>query len=167
MAKKSGNSLKPYTIQDTGVTILIKKVSPLLSGKLRRQYPPPKPPMQEVNYGTKEDPKIKMEPNPAHPDHAQALSDYEAEMSERMQVLLFKRGVVIELTDEMKEEVAELRAFWKEETNEEMEGDDKSIYLANIALGTQEDIEELLNAILRRTQPTEEAINEAKDSFPS
>lgn len=155
--------LVPHVVKDTGITLMIRKVSPLLGAELQRAFPRPQPPLQEVDYG---DGKKVMEPNPANPDYAKAVATYESDLEIKLQSLLIKRGVVIELGEEEKAAVKELRAFWKTEFSKELDKDDKTVYVSFIALGTREDTEELINAIMRRSQPTEAATAEVKANFP-
>lgn len=161
------NELTPYTIKDTGVTILIKHVSPLLVMELRRQFPPPKPPMQTVDLGG----ETKEEPNYAHPDYLQSITDYNKEMENRIRRLLLKRGVVIpEDYTTWKTEIEELRQFWKDEYKKELprldDNDNRVDWIGYIACGTEDDFEELYEHILRRSMPTPEAVEAAKDGFP-
>lgn len=48
---------------------------------IRKKYPPPAPPLNEVDYG---DGIKKMEPNKADPEYEQALRDYRAAYSQKM-----------------------------------------------------------------------------------
>lgn len=155
-------ALKPYTFKDTGREVCIKKVSPLLVMELQKSFPPPKPPLQKVDYG---DGQEHWEANPSHPDYLQAMSDYNFAFQERLQRLMVKRGVSLTWTEEMRTEVAELRDFWKTEFEKELDPDDGMVYVLMICVGSDKDLEELLEAIARRAQPTEGAVNEALNSF--
>lgn len=156
--------LIPYQFQDTGRTILIRKVSPYLVFELSKAFPAPKPIQQEVDYG---DGKKRMEENPAHPDYLEAMRNYNRNFQERLTTLMIKRGVEIELTDEIKAEVAELRAFWREEYKAELDPSDKMVYILNLCVGSDKDLEELIEKITRRSQPTEAVVAEALDGFRS
>lgn len=153
-----------HTFKDTGVIVRIRKVSPLLLLRLREDFPPPKPPMQEVDYG---DGKKKLEPNTAHPEYVAAQETYGLEMEKRLNHLLIKRGVKLDWTPEMKAEVQEVRDLYEEETGRAMNEDDTFVYVSYIAIGTDKDLEELLEAIMRRSGPTEAAAEEAADRFKS
>jgi hypothetical protein len=159
MSKLPGE-LTPYTFKDTGISIKIRKVNPLLVNELDKAFPAPKPPMQEVDYG---DGNKVMEANEAHPDYIQALSDYRNARMDRYKKLLVKRGVECKVDLEA---VEELKKTWKEDYGCDMEGTDKEIYIFYICAGTQEDMDELMDAILKRSQPTKEAVELAKVSFP-
>jgi len=153
-----------YTFKDTGVAVHIRKVSPLLLLRLREDFPPPRPPMQEVDYG---DGKKKMEPNPAHPDYQEAQDTYNVEMEKRLRRLLIRRGVKLDWTPEMKAEVVEVRELYLSETGREMEEDDHVVFVSYVAVGTDKDLEELLEVIMRRSAPTEAAAAEAQERFKS
>jgi hypothetical protein len=159
MSKFPGE-LTPFTFKDTGISVKIRKVSPLLINELYKLYPAPKPPLQEVDYG---DGKKVMEPNEAHPDHVQALADHNVQIYEQMKKLLVKRGVVCEVD---KEAVDELRQFWNEEYGKELEGTDLEVYVFYICAGSDVDIDDLMTVITRRSQPTKEAKELAKITFP-
>jgi hypothetical protein len=142
------------------MTVRIRKVSPLLAVELQKQFPPPRPPKQKVTLDGKE----VWEENPVDPDHLAALQDYNNEQERRLRKLMLKRGVEVEID---KEEVAELREFWKTEYNKELEGDDLEVYVSYIVIGSDGDLEDLMNAILKRSQPTAEDINAATQTFKS
>jgi len=96
------NELIPFTFKDTGKTVLIRKVSPMLVFQLSQDFPPPAPPMVEVTYGEAE--KV-MEPNPADPAFAEALRDYHRDFNLKTQRMMIKRGVSLVFDDDMKAEV--------------------------------------------------------------
>lgn len=154
--------LMPYVVKDTGITLMIKKVSPFLAAEIRRAFPEPRPPAQEVDYG---DGRKVMEENPAHPDHLQALRKYNEEFELKMRKLIIQRGVAVEVTDEIKREVSELREYMKTEQGIDLPADDKMVYVCNIAIGTEEDVADLINAITKRSHPTEAEVALQAQSF--
>lgn len=155
--------LIPFTFQDTGVTVLIRKVSPLLAMELQRVFPPPDPPMNKVDFG---DGESRMEPNEADPAYLKQLQDYNQDFELKIRRMLIKRGVIVEITDTIKAQVQELREFWQEEYGIDFpEADDKLAYIWYIAVGTDQDLKELLQAIMRRSQPTQEAEELARKTF--
>ena len=163
----SQNELHPFTFKDTGITVQIRKVSPLLIMEVQKAMPVPKPPTQEVVYGDPNDPGAKRveEPNEAHPDYLESIDKYNGELEAKVRKFMIERGVVITLSDEQKNEVKELREYWKEEFSAELSGNDKYLYVSYIAIGTDADMEEVMDVIMRRSQPTEAAMAEAKDGF--
>ncbi len=158
--------LKPFAFTDTGITVLIRKVSPMLANELRKTFPPPEPPLQEVEMDGQ---KI-TEPNPAHPEYQRALSQYNQDMEKRMRRLLIKRGVAFpdDVTEkEAIAQVAALREEWRQMYDQELdETDDKVAFVWFIAAGTDKGIEELTAAIMSRSQPTRDEVEAAKASFP-
>lgn len=165
----SQNELTPFTFKDTGITVQIRKVSPLLIMEVQKAMPVPKPPMQEVVYGDPGDPGAKTvkEPNEAHPDYLADIDAYNMELEMKVRKFMIMRGVVIHLSDDQKQDVKELREEWKEEFGVELSGNDKLLYISYIAIGTDSDMEEMMDVIMRRSQPTEAAMSEVKAGFPS
>ena len=144
-----------------GLEVGIKRVSPMLAVELARKFPKPKPPMKQVKYGD----EISLEPNPADPEYLATLEEWQVQQELRTQSMYIRRGVVIELTDAQRKELAELRQFWKDEYGMELDKDDKYAYITYIAMEGGEDIGGLLSAIAGVSRPTEEAIEAAVDSF--
>lgn len=162
MATKT-NALTPHTFKDTGKVVQIRKVSPLLIMQLQKDFPEPVPPMQEVDYG---DGKKVLEPNPAHPDHELALRQYRYDFEQRMRQMMIDRGVVLELSEDDKQEIQDLRDYWQANYGKALPGSDKFIYISYLCIGTDADMDELVTAISRRSQPSHGAVEAAKKSFP-
>jgi hypothetical protein len=104
------------------------------------------------------------EENKADPDYLAAAAAHSKEQEQRLQRLIIKRGVVIELSDTDKAEVAELRADMAE-LGVTLSNNDKEVWLWNIALATPEDYKDLITAIARRSGPTQEAMADARARF--
>ncbi len=155
------NELIPFVFSDTGKRVLLRKLSPLLAQQLRKDFPPPEPPLQEVDFGGEKS----YEPNYSHPDYQYKLKQYEADFNEKSQRLLIKRGVVLTWTDEMRAELDELRKFYRDEYGKELPADDHICYVSYLCPGSDSDLEEMINKLMRRTQPTGEAVAEAQDMF--
>lgn len=151
-----------HTIRGTGTVVAIRKISPLLVREVQRANPPPKPPMQTVDYG---DGEVREEPNPADPAHQEALAAHRALIEEQTMRLVLLRGVVVQMTPAREAAVAELRAFMREEYGHELDPNDRLVYLSYIAIGTGEDLHDLAQAVFRRSQPTEGAVAEAVETF--
>lgn len=151
--------MTPLTLKGSGITVNIKKVSPLLVLQLRRDFPPPRPPMNEVDYG---DGRKVWEENAADPRYLAALQDYENESEQRLRRLIMLRGVDVAVDHEA---VQELRDFWLDEYGGMLPADDKEVYLSYIVVGDDQDLEDLITAVLRRSQPTAETINQAVQTF--
>lgn len=162
MKMSNENELIPFVFKDTGRKVMIRKVSPMLMLNLSRQFPAPTPPKQEVDYG---DGKKVMEENPVHPAYLEAKQQYEIDQNHRVQELLIKRGVAVDMSEAVKE-VQELREFWKSTYGQDLpETDDALVYVMDICAGTQEDIQELIAAVTQRSRATEKQISEAQGMF--
>lgn len=147
----SDNHLTEFEFKSTGVKVYIKPVSPMLLNEARKSIPRPRPPMQEIESadGTK-----RQEPNPSHPSYAEAMREYNECLGTLSQRVMIRRGVVLALTDEQRAELASLRADMAQD-GIRLDDDDKVAYVLNLAVGTPEDITDLVQAITQRGQPTD------------
>lgn len=157
------SNLYDFLCKDSGITIKIRKVSPMLAADIESSIPMPLPPEQEVDYG---EPKgIVNERNLSDPEYLIRLQERSGEIFQKWKRALILLGVVLE-GDAWKKDVKEYRAFIQETTGHPLEEtNDKLVYTLRIAIGTFEDQDDLIHAITRRSQPTAEAIEEAKTSF--
>ena len=159
--KRSGTQVE-YLFRDTGITVKIRKVSPMVSAEVARAMPDPEPPLQEVDYG---EPKGKVfEKNYADPSYQVILAEHKQKIFEKLQRTMILRAVEVEGED-WKEEVAEYRAFMQDAGVEVKEPNDLIVYIMHICVGTKEDLEDLIEAITSRSQPTEKEVDLAKSSF--
>lgn len=152
-----------FTFKDSGIEVQIRRVSPLLALELQKKFPAPRPPRNKV---TDMDGKETWEENYADPDYALTLNKYNADLEERMRRLVIMRGVVHTLTEEQKAQVDELRTFWKETYDEDLKGSDLEVFISYIAIGSDGDLGDLINTIMKRSQPTEGETKEVLNSFP-
>ncbi len=153
--------VETFTSPDSGITLAIRKISPLLRQELIRQNPAPLPPKNEVDYG---DGKKVMEDNLADPAYAAAMVEHERMLVKEMRKLMLERGVECAVD---KQAVDELRQYWRDTYGKELEGSDKLVFVQYIALVTPADVEDVIDMIMRRSQPTEAAIGATKATFPS
>lgn len=147
----------------TGVNIGIRRVSPMLMLDLRRKFPEPLPPLNEVTLG---DDKI-MEANPADPDYVRALQNYNADMEEKYRRMIVRRGVNYVLTEADKVEVENVRKDFFDLTGEDLVGTDLEVFIAYIAIGSENDLELLIKAVTGVSQPTEEKIDDHSSNYKS
>lgn len=152
-----------YTFQDTGITVKLRKISPLLAADVAAAFPEPLPPQQEVDYG---DPVGKvLERNYSDPEYLQEKAGYQKRIFGALQRVMILRAVVVE-GEEWKEEVQEYRSFIEKHTGKPLdEPEDLVVYILRICIGSEEDLADLLTAITRRSQPTQEEVDSAKASF--
>lgn len=166
MAQKNGRTPPPerlydFTFQDTGRTIQIRKVSSLLRAETRRQvaqspgFEEPQPPQSEVDYG---EGKILI-PNPAHPVYQDLRREWNRRVSEeagnRLRGLAVRRGVVCEVDSDA---VAQVRADMATEGIDLSAFDDRYVYVAFVCVGSEDDWQDLLDAVFKRAAPQEAAI---------
>ena len=154
-----------FTFRDTGITVKIRKISPMLATDIGDSIPLPQAPLNEVDYG---EPRGKvMEPNLQDPAYQRALLDRQTKIFKTWRRVMILRAVQVE-GDAWKEEVSEYRQFMQEATGFPLdEPNDLVVYVLRICVGSEEDLGELIEAITRRSQPTREEIEKAKDSFRS
>jgi hypothetical protein len=145
-----------------GRSVKLKTVSPLTLSRVRKQYRPPKPPLNEVDYG---DGSI-MEPNPADPDYIEAMEMYEMELNERMQRLTIKLSVVHTLSDDEKEELAAFREVLASE-GIDVEADDMEAYINHLCISSGDDLRRFLEAVTNTVGPSAEGVQAVKEQFPS
>lgn len=157
------SKIYPHFIKDTERTVYIRKVSPRLTQELLNLHHEPPPPVNTVTYS---DGRTVEEPNRADPQYAETLKAYRMKLIDAVNELLIERGVIVELSDEDKNEVAELRAYWQSTHGQPLTGSDRFVFVNYIAVGTPDDLGELVQAITRRSQATAEATQAALDSFP-
>lgn len=162
---------KPVTLPISGEVVLVQPVSPLLLAKLRKRYPPPEPPVQQVNYGTVDNPQYQQELNESHPEYLKALQEWKVLLEERSRLFAIRLGTKIEWTDERKEAVeafrAGMRAFEADsgESLDTDEEDDATVFISYIAVQGSKDYETLLRAVIEGSRPSEEGIKDAVASF--
>ncbi len=153
--------LYPYQFKDSGIEIMIRKVSPLLIIDMQKEYPAPQPPLQEVKIGD----LTRMEPNPDHPDYKRAMEAWNMENEERLRKLMVRQGVAFTLSEEQKQDVEALRETYRELYQKEIPYNDRDAYLFYVAIASPRDLQDLINAIMSQN-PTEESVQAAQDSFP-
>ena len=155
--------LTDFTFKDTGITIKIKKISPMLAADVAAAMPEPEPPLNVVDYG--EPRGIVTEPNYSDPSYQVAVAEHKKKMFAALQRVMILRSVVVE-GDEWRQEVKEYREFIKSVTGKDLdEPDDLIVYILRVCVGSEDDLTDFLTAVTRRSQPTQEAIEQAKRSF--
>lgn len=158
--------LPTVTLPDSGYTVEIRPIGPLtlqdLNRDVRKELPAPPPPLNTVK-GL--DGKDTQEPNALDPDYQQALREHEAGVTEvigqRMFALIARRGIATPIDTEA---VARVRADFTGIMS--LPDDDREVFLRHVLIASADDLNALQTAILRRSQPTEEAISEKVADFP-
>jgi hypothetical protein len=154
---KRKEPLVPLTF-DTGITVQIRRTSPMLIQEVQKSFPAPLPPRNKVDYGNG---FTAMEVNKEDPDYQEEMKKYKADLDARVLKAMIIRCVEAEIDQtalvELREQMREVGA--------ELDKNDKYVYVSMIAMETADDFTNLANTILKRSQPTEEAVQDAVDSF--
>lgn len=147
------------TLPDSGATLEYRHVSHMLLNDVQRSIKPPRPPMIEVDYGGNK----RLEANPSHPDHLEALREYNNDKAERVLGIAIALGVRVEVDAARVRELRELL----QEAGVPTPENDKVFYVTRVLCETGADLVALRDAVIRKAQPTEEAVAEAVERFPS
>jgi hypothetical protein len=173
MAQRNGRTpppekLYPFTFEDTGREVQIRKISTLLRAEVRRQviaspgFAQPQPPQSEVDYG---DGKIKI-PNPAHPVYQDLLKEWSARVNEevgaRLRQVIINRAVVTEIDAEA---VTQIRAEMAAAGSPIDHLSDHFVYVAYVCIGSERDYIDLVTAAYERSTPQEAVIQEHIATF--
>ncbi len=155
------NKLFNHTTKDGGVTLQIRKVSPLVATEIRKRFPSPRPPLARVDYG---DGRFEMEPNPDSPSHKTAMEDYQLLLEEKIRRAYLKLGCIATPDLEM---VQATRAAMSEIGIDLTNDSDEFVFINYVAVASAEDYSDLIQAIISRSVPNEADIQAASDTFPS
>ena len=157
--------LTDFTFKDTGISIKIRKISPMLAADVAAAMPDPLPPEQEVDYG---EPKGKvLERNYSDPAYLQAKADHQRKIFQALQRVMILRSVH-PMDENWMESVKEYRDFIQKTTGAPLdEPEDLVVYVLRVCVGSEDDLTDFLTAVTRRSQPTQEEVERAKASFRS
>lgn len=168
MTKGRQEKLWSWTSPETGVTLQVRKVSTLLRAEVRRQviaspgFEEPQPPMSKVDYGEGEI----LIPHRGHPVYQELLRDWgnrvAIEIGARLKQVAIDRGVVVPPDEIDTEAVAAMRQL-----TDLKDYDDRYVYIAFVAIGSEEDWKDLLKQIFERSAPSEAAIQSHIATFPA
>ena len=148
-----------HTTKEGGVTLQIRKVSPLVATEIRKKFPAPRPPLAKVDYG---DGNFEMEPNPDHPAHKLALEDYQLLLEEKIRRAYLKLGCICTPEADL---VASTRAAMEEIGLDLSSDSDDFVYINYVAVASADDYSDLIQAIISRSVPNEADIQAASDTF--
>lgn len=148
------------TLPDSGAKLRVKRISPMTIMGISRQFPGPKPPVQEVDYGASK----RLEPNPLAPSYLAELAEHQQKLSLIVLRAFIRLGVEVEVDAVA---VAAYRADMAALGIKLENGDDdKYVYVANILCETNDDLVALRGAIEGSSIPTEGKVAEAQAAFP-
>ncbi len=157
-------ALPQHTFQDTGITIGIRKVSPStqqsIAQQIMRDIPEPAIPIAETELGK--------EPNPADPAYIAAKAEWDqttrGELTRRI-MLIAALEAEVEIDERARTDMARRKRSlqaaktpYQDDPDLTLEENERVFYVLHIAAGTPEDLSEFGNVVLRRSVPTEEAV---------
>jgi len=154
------------TFPDSGITIQYRKVSPLLrddlDAALRRQYPIPDPPMQQIDTGFGDG---RPQPNPLDPEYREQVAMWQIahynRLGDKMLRVAIASYVVVEVDAEA---VAALRSQMGA-LGVELDADDKYVYVSRICISSKTDQDYLGDALFKGSSPTRNEVESTKATF--
>ena len=170
-------ALPLHTFQDSGITVRLRKLSPMTSQRLseavRREFPPPDPPTYEVEYG---DTKVR-EINDADPTYLARRQRWQEEtaqiFNERMLKLVCLDAIEIDLDKYAQAEItrkkrsmAVVGVKWEDDPELSVDENARLFYVQHCCLASSDDLRELYTAVTARSQPTEAAVQAHVETFP-
>lgn len=162
--RESGMSNEPkeVTLPDSGATVRVKFVGPMLLNDIRKAagkgLAKPAPPL----IAPFEDKSV-TEPNEDDPAYTAALAEYNTALGMRFLEKLFRYGVDYTLTPADVAQVAALRA----DADLDLPADDFQVFVTRFLVKTNADLEALQGAIMGYSQPTEAQVAASIESFPA
>lgn len=146
----------------TGREVEITPVSPWLVSQVRVSVPPPKPPIQLIDY---DDGRGKVEiANTAHPDYLAALEKREREISTRVARLFLLRGAAFDVdhaaVTKLRADMAAIGVTLPPEAD-----DDGYCYLYYVCPGSAADLHAFRAKVEGESIVTEEAVANATEAF--
>lgn len=169
--------LATHTFQDSGITVTLHKLSPMTAQRLneaiRKEYPPPEPPLYAVQYGD----QTVQEANDADPAYLTRLTRWQQEaarlFNERLLKLVCLDAIEVTIGDTEKAAIARKRhslarvgVTWEDDPELTDEENARYFYVQHLCFGSAEDMKELYLAVNSRSQPTEAAVAAHIDTFP-
>lgn len=172
--RQQGRKVPPllrHTFKDSGIEIEIRKVGPTtyqrLAQAIIKEFPEPPIPMVETELGA--------EPNAADPAYLEAKAEWDSktrnELAQRLMLFAALEAEVV-IDDQARQDIARRKRHLKligipYEDNPDLteEENEKAFYILQVAAGTPEDLGEFNTAVMRRSVPTEEAVQEQIATF--
>lgn len=159
--------LDDFTFPDSGITVQLRKVSPLLrddvDAAVRRQNPPPDPPMQVVDTGFGDG--ATPQPNPADPAYRAAVLEWQTAHWGRVAEALLRLAVARYIEVDVDQEAVETLRADMAALGVDLDADDKYVYITRICIGSRADERDLSNALFTRQEQLREAVDSHKATF--
>lgn len=163
-----------FTFPDSGVTVGLYRTSPETLASINREvnklYPIPPPPSHMVPVG--EAGEMVEEVNEADPAYPKLLYEHALKTSHEIGSRLLKLAIR-QMILEIDEEAWETYKADMADINSPIDDTDlpfqarKSLYVRHLVITSDKDLNSLMNYLLSQSQPTEAAVQEYKDQFPS
>lgn len=173
--QKKGREVPPieFTFSGTGITVKIRKVSPLLrddvDAQLRLEFPPPEIPLKKKNYGTEDQPDWIEEPDPFDAVYREKNRRWGIEHANRVGDKLLwvavRRGIELDLDDDQRGQVEQIRLDL-EAVGVKLDPDDKFVYITRVCLDSLDSLRELHDIIFSNSRPSREEVESMKATFP-
>ncbi len=156
--------LPAHTFKDTGITIHLRKVGPTtqqrLAQAIMKEIPEPPIPIVDTEAGS--------EQNAADPDYILAKEAWDQqtrnELTQRLMLIAALEAEVV-IDDDARADIARKKRHlsligipYEDNPDLTPEENEKVFYILHVAAGTPEDLGEFSQAVLRRSVPTEEAV---------
>lgn len=146
---------RTYTTRNGDHVLPLLPVSFLLAEAIRNNLETkPKIPMRRVVYGGQE---AGLEPNPNDPTYRDELTLWQSRCAKESVVYVIATGVNVTVPDDF---VEKTRQYFPNASNDTV----KYNYVGSLIV--PEEMEDLVNAILGQTGPTEDGVNAANADFP-
>ena len=170
--QRQGRTVRPlpeHTFKDSGITIKIRKVGPTtqqrLAQQIMKEIPEPEPPR---NAPDSEAAALGEEFNRADPAFEQAMEEWNQktrnELTQRLMLIAALEAEVV-IDDDARADIARKKRHlsligipYEDNPDLTPEENEKVFYILHVAAGTPEDLGEFSQAVLRRSVPTEEAV---------
>lgn len=164
-------ALPEHTFKDSSITIKIRKVGPTtqqrLAQQIMREIPEPLPPTITTELGP--------EANAADPAYIEARAEWDQttrnELTQRL-MLIAALEAEVTIDDAARADIARKKRHLSligipYEDNPALDADEneKVFYILHVAAGTPEDLADFANAVLKRSVPTEEAVQRQIATF--
>lgn len=163
--------LPEHTFKDSGITIKIRKVGPStqqrIAQAIMKEMPEPAVPVVETELGS--------EPNAADPSYLLAKAEWDQKTNQelaRRTMLIAALEAEVTIDEHARADIARKQrnmrlagAPYEADPNLTDDENEKVFYILHVAAATGEDLREFSAAVMRRSMPTEEAVQSQIATF--
>jgi hypothetical protein len=169
-----------HTFKDSNIAVKLHKLGPLTNSEILQAVQreladeKPQPPITEVDYGK----GTISQPHTGHPVYVKMLAAWNDKCNRIANDRLFKLAclVAVELTigDVERKAITARKRYlklaakldWQDDPELSQDENDQIFYITHIACASPDDLKEFYQAIATRSQPSEAAVQQHKESFP-